>query len=142
MLLQILGQIIFAMEILITYPSDIYVDSTGLPFTYSILSFFGGGKLISYVHYPFISSDMIKDVESNVAGVHSRGILSRFALFRKLKILYYKLMLKVYQFNGNYSLFSHCNSTSTLNHIVKTWGNNLEKKIIISSMRNKIICSR
>ena len=137
MLLQILGQIIYAFEIILTSPSDLYIDSTGLPFSYSILNILGQGRVTAYVHYPFISRDMIRDIENNVAGVHSRGILSKFKLFRYFKIIYYKIILFLYQFNGKYSEFSHCNSSWTYDHIVRTWGE-ANKKLLYPPCATKL----
>jgi len=138
MLLQIIGQIIYALEIIMTYPSDIYLDSTGLPFSYSVLNLLGRGKVIAYVHYPFISSDMIRDIQNNVAGVHSRGIFSKFKIFRLLKIYYYKTILFLYQFNGKFSEFSHCNSSWTYDHMIKTWGDVETKKLLYPPCATKL----
>ena len=59
MLIQILGQFYFAMEIITKVYSDVYCDTTGLPFTYFILKYLGHAKVTTYTHYPFISRDMI-----------------------------------------------------------------------------------
>ena len=61
MIFQILGQIYFAFEIISKVYSDIYCDTTGLPFTYFILKFFGHAKITAYTHYPFISYEMINE---------------------------------------------------------------------------------
>ena len=64
MLFQIVFQMLFALEILMkTYVGEVVIDTTGLPFSYAILSAFGNiGKLSAYVHYPFISEDMVSDI--------------------------------------------------------------------------------
>jgi alpha-1,2-mannosyltransferase len=123
MLLQILGQIVFAFEIITTVYSDAIVDTTGLPFTYSILSLFGRTEVNAYVHYPFISNDMINDVKTGAQGVHSRGAFSKFKIFRGIKVYYYYLILLFYRFNGFFLKFAFCNSTWTYNHIKSIWKN-------------------
>jgi alpha-1,2-mannosyltransferase len=123
MIMQIIGQIVFAIEILTTVHSDFIIDTTGLPFTYFILRILGRVRLSSYTHYPFISSDMISDIKSGVQGVHSRGIFSKFKILRYFKIFYYYVILLFYRFNGLFLDFVFCNSTWTYNHIKQIWPN-------------------
>ena len=122
MLLQILAQIYFAIEIITKIYSDVYCDTTGLPFTYFILKYLGHAKVAAYTHYPFISKDMIYQVQNNKPGVHSRGNLNKNKFIRKIKIWYYNLILKVYKIMGNKCLsFAYVNSTWTFNHMKETW---------------------
>ena len=122
MLLQILAQIYFAIEIITKIYSDVYCDTTGLPFTYFILKYLGHSKVTAYTHYPFISKDMIYQVQNNKPGVHSRGNLNKNKFIRKIKIFYYNLILKVYKIMGNKCLsFAYVNSTWTFNHMKETW---------------------
>ena len=122
MLLQILAQIYFAIEIITKIYSDVYCDTTGLPFTYFILKYLGHAKVTAYTHYPFISKDMIYQVQNNKPGVHSRGNLNKNKFIRKIKIWYYNLILKIYKIMGNKCLsFAYVNSTWTFNHMKETW---------------------
>ena len=122
MLLQILAQIYFAIEIITKIYSDVYCDTTGLPFTYFILKYLGHAKVTAYTHYPFISKDMIYQVQNNKPGVHSRGNLNKNKFIRKIKIWYYNVILKVYKIMGNKCLsFAYVNSTWTFNHMKETW---------------------
>ena len=129
MLLQILGQIYFGLEIITKVYSDVYCDTTGLPFCYFVLKYLGHAKVSSYTHYPFISYDMIAQVESNQSGVHSQGKLSKNKYVRKVKIFYYKLILKLYELMGNKCLsFAYANSTWTFNHLNKLWKDLYQRK--------------
>ena len=122
MFLQILGQIYFAFEIITKVYSDVYCDTTGLPFCYFVLKYFGHAKVTAYTHYPFISNKMIEDVVHNKPGVHSRGILNKFQAFKKIKLYYYKFILKLYELMGNKCLsFSYVNSTWTFRHMKQLW---------------------
>ena len=122
MLLQILGQIYFSFEIITKVYSDVYCDTTGLPFCYFILKYFGHSKVTAYTHYPFISNEMKEEVENNKPGVHSHGRMNHFKLFKQIKIYYYKLILKLYEFAGNKCLsFAYVNSTWTYDHMKKIW---------------------
>ena len=122
MLLQILAQFYFAIEIITKVYSDVYCDTTGLPFTYFILRFLGHAKVTAYTHYPFISKDMMYQVQTNKPGVHSRGNLNKNKYIRKMKLLYYNLILKIYKIMGNKCLsFAYVNSTWTFNHMKEIW---------------------
>lgn len=122
MFLQILGQIYFGLEIITKVYSDVYCDTTGLPFCYFVLKYLGHAKVSAYTHYPFISYDMIDQVEKNQSGVHSQGKLSKNKYVRKIKLFYYKLILKLYEIMGNKCLsFAYANSTWTFNHLNKLW---------------------
>ena len=102
--------------------SDVYIDTTGLPFCYFVLKYFGHAKVTAYTHYPFISNKMIEDVVHNKPGVHSRGILNKFQTFKKIKLYYYKFILKLYELMGNKCLsFSYVNSTWTFRHMKQLW---------------------
>jgi alpha-1,2-mannosyltransferase len=121
MLLQIFGQIVLAFEIVSSVYSDTIIDTTGLPFTYIVLRLLGRAKVVAYVHYPFISDDMIRDIKGGVEGVHSRGLLSRFKALRYAKVFYYYLILAFYKLNGLCVDFAFTNSSWTNNHMKKIW---------------------
>jgi alpha-1,2-mannosyltransferase len=124
MFLQILAQIYFAIEIITKVYSDVYCDTTGLPFTYFILKYLGHAKVSAYTHYPFISNDMIYQVQNNISGIHSRGNLNKNKFIRKIKLYYYNLIMKMYKFMGNKCLsFAYVNSTWTFNHMKELWDN-------------------
>ncbi len=121
MFLQIFGQVVFAFEALTKVHSDVLIDTTGLPFTYWIFSLFGGSSVVAYVHYPFISDDMISDIQSGVEGVHSRGVFGKFKIFKKLKVFYYRIIMALYRWNGSFVEFQMSNSSWTYNHMKKIW---------------------
>jgi len=128
MLLQILGQIYFAFEIITKVYSDVYCDTTGLPFCYFVLKYLGHSKVTAYTHYPFISYEMIHQVQHNMPGVHSQGKMNKYQIVKKIKFYYYKFILKLYELMGNKCLsFAFVNSTWTLNHMKELWGE-LDKK--------------
>lgn len=119
--MQMIGQIVFAFEIITKVYSETIVDTTGLPFTYFVLKILGRANMVAYVHYPLISGDMISDIQNSVAGVHSRGFLSKFKIMRHFKVLYYYIILFLYKFNGFFVDLAFCNSTWTFNHMKNIW---------------------
>ena len=141
MLLQILFQILFAFEICFRVHSDTIIDTVGLPFTFSILKYLGRFKLSAYVHYPFISQDMVDDIKRGIDGVHSRGVLAKYKIYKKLKLFYYNLILRFYKINLSCLEFMFTNSTWTYTHL-KNIAPAVKNQILyppcsISTYRNK-----
>lgn len=126
MFFQIIGQIVFAFEVIFKCYSDVFVDTTGLPFTYPILRIFGHAYVTTYTHYPFISELMIEQIKMDVSGVHSRGLMKNFVIFKYVKIIYYNIILYLYSFTGRFLSYAMVNSTWTYNHMKKIWPNLLE----------------
>jgi alpha-1,2-mannosyltransferase len=72
---------------------------------------------------------MISQVEQGQGGVHSRGRLNKYPLIKYMKIFYYKLIMKLYQFMGNKCLsYAYVNSTWTLNHMKDLWNELYNRK--------------
>ena len=70
-----------------------------------------GCTVISYTHYPTISTDMLHRVESNRIMYNNKG------KYKQLKIIYYKLFAHLYGFCGYFADIIMVNSTWTYNHI-------------------------
>lgn len=125
MLLQIVGQIILAFEIVITVHSDYIIDTTGLPFTYFVLKVLGNFNLGAYIHYPFISDKMIEDVKQGNSAVHNRAKGIKSIIIKPFKLLYYQVINKLFKLNCRYLDYSFSNSTWTYSHVKENLkGNN------------------
>jgi len=123
MIIQIIGQIIFAFELLLTVYSHMVIDSTGLPFMLPVTTVFGRSYSIAYVHYPLISYDMIGQISRGESGVHSRGLFSKLKPLRYLKIVYYYVIYLTYKAVGYFVHYAFTNSSWTDNHIKQIWTN-------------------
>lgn len=49
-----------AIEAMNTLPCDIFVDTVGVGFAYPLVKVLFNPRVISYTHYPTISSDMLQ----------------------------------------------------------------------------------
>ena len=47
-------------EALTAFPCDVFVDTVGVGFAYPMIKLVFGVKVVSYTHYPTISTDMLK----------------------------------------------------------------------------------
>ena len=66
MISQIMGTIHYTYLCLNRCVPDIFFDSTGFPSSYLVVAhLIPRCRIVAYVHYPFISPDMIKKVKEN-----------------------------------------------------------------------------
>lgn len=113
---QGLASLILGIQIVISRmwlsPYTVLFDTTGLPFCYPLFKLFGM-KVIPYVHYPTISSDMMKSIQYTQYSVNS--------MIKKFKLIYYRLFGILYWILGQCTDHVLVNSTWTQDHIVNQW---------------------
>jgi len=122
MLGQIIGTNVLAANALSKYVPDYFVDTTGLAFCYALVKFLAPScKICAYVHYPFISHDMLNNVLEKRSQVNNSSRIADSPILSRVKIYYYKALLFAYGFMGNRVDFAWGNSTWTTNHIRQVW---------------------
>ncbi|KAL1117745.1 hypothetical protein AAG570_004060, partial [Ranatra chinensis] len=121
LLLQSLGSVIVGLEALCAFIPDIYVDSTGFAFTLPLFSYIGGCSTACYVHYPTITTEMLKRVSSRVVAHNNRGLVARNPILSSIKILYYKIFAWMYGMFGRFADTVMVNSSWTEEHINNIW---------------------
>ncbi|KAM3141182.1 hypothetical protein pb186bvf_006787 [Paramecium bursaria] len=122
MFFQILGQMVYSYKCLKKYQPDILFDTIGLPFSYIIFKLLlPNVKIYAYVHYPFISTDMIEQVEQKQVRYNNQENISKSTTQTKLKLYYYQILFAFYQFQGRFVDNVYVNSSWTYNHIIQTW---------------------
>ena len=118
---QSLGSMVLGLESLLRRPPHVVVDTTGYAFTYPIFRWLGGCTVVSYTHYPTVSTDMLQALGSRgAAHNNSRRIADSWALTR-LKRVYYRLFAAVYGFMGRRAHRVMVNSMWTREHIDDIW---------------------
>jgi len=93
----------------------------GYSFTYPIFKLLGGSKVVAYVHYPTISTDMLTLVSEQRFSYNNNSNISKSKLKSIAKLIYYHLFARLYGFMGSFSDLAMVNSTWTKNHIVSIW---------------------
>lgn len=115
----------------------------GYAFTLPLFKYFGGCKVGCYVHYPTISTDMLKRVKSRTLAHNNRNIVAKNPFLTWIKLTYYRIFawVKIYTrrrivtvtqvclfvFLQTYSLVGRSaetimvNSSWTENHILSLW---------------------
>ena len=122
LLMQNLMSILVAIQASYHLVPQVYIETIGFTHTLPVFKFLGS-SVITYIHYPTISSDMIKNVETSIhASFNNREIFVRSRSLRQLKLIYYKLLACCYGLAGRCADLVLVNSSWTRNHIVELWG--------------------
>ncbi|CCH59412.1 hypothetical protein TBLA_0B05860 [Henningerozyma blattae CBS 6284] len=112
---QAIGSMLLTLEAILQCPCDIWCDTMGYPFGYPIASILLKVPIVTYTHYPVISTDMFNKL--------SVSIKSPLDIKTRLKYCYWKLFMFWYQNVGSYVTIATTNSTWTSNHISQIWTN-------------------
>lgn len=117
---QSLSSIILAIEALFKLNPLVVIDTMGYPFTYWLFRLFGC-KVISYTHYPTISTDMLEKVNNNENSFNNRQFISNSRVLTNFKLIYYYFFAYLYGVMGRFANVVMVNSSWTLDHINKLW---------------------
>lgn len=120
LLAQSLASIILAIECMTKLNPVIVFDTMGYAFTYWFFRLFNC-KVVSYTHYPTISTDMLQTVTNSENAFNNQRLIARNRFLTNLKLIYYKIFAKIYGFMGRFTDMVMVNSSWTLNHINELW---------------------
>lgn len=115
---QSLGAVVVALECLLRFTPAAFVDTTGFAFSYPLARHAFGCRVVSYTHYPTISSDMLQRVRERRTAHNNR---STTAASSTLKLAYYHAFAAVYGVVGRAAHAVMVNSTWTRAHIDSLW---------------------
>lgn len=88
MLLQSLASMVVVIDGLKQFVPDIFFDTTGLAFTYPVVKVLTGSKILSYTHYPTISTDMLQRVREKRTTYNNDAFVSNSTTVSTLKLMY------------------------------------------------------
>jgi len=117
---QSLGSVYLAWEALTTFTPQFYFDTSGYAFTYPLARLFGC-NVISYTHYPTISSDMVGRVKQRSSMYNNNSRIAGSIWLSRCKILYYTIFSWLYGLVGSCAHLVMVNSSWTKSHIVNIW---------------------
>ncbi|GFQ69789.1 GDP-Man:Man(3)GlcNAc(2)-PP-Dol alpha-1,2-mannosyltransferase [Trichonephila clavata] len=121
LLMQSLGSIIVGLEALLNYVPDIYIDTMGYAWTFPIFKYLGFCRVVAYVHFPTISTDMLKNVQTRTVSVNNRKYISNSKFFSFCKLIYYQIFAFFYGLVGRRADVVMVNSSWTRDHILQLW---------------------
>lgn len=128
MLLQSLASLLMAVEALLSFVPNIFIDTMGYAFVLPVFCYMGPCPVAAYVHYPTISTDMLKKVENREECFNNSSNVSASALFSTAKLWYYRAFAQLYGMAGGCASVILTNSTWTYNHIVSLWWNSASER--------------
>jgi alpha-1,2-mannosyltransferase len=101
---------------------DVFVDTTGCAFTYLPAVLLFGCRVLAYVHYPTISTDMLQLVwERRRSAYNHQAYITASVVTTYLKLVYYLWFACLYGAVGSLATLVLVNSTWTYNHIHSLW---------------------
>lgn len=115
---QSLGSIILGLEAVCKFPPDIFIDTMGYSFTFPVFRFLACSRIGCYVHYPVISTDMLRKVQFRQASHNNKAYVARNPFLTWMKLTYYRLFSQMYKWVSRCSETIMVNSSWTENHIV------------------------
>lgn len=90
MLGQSLGSMVLGMEAAIKYPPDVFIDTMGYAFTFPIFKYLASSSVAAYVHYPTISTDMLRRVRARTKAHNNNKFVASNPFLTSIKLFYYK----------------------------------------------------
>jgi alpha-1,2-mannosyltransferase len=119
--MESLGTMVLAYKALETRMPHVFIDTTGCAFTYFVASILGGCQVGAYVHYPTISTDMLRLVWARRPTYNNDSQVAKSLLMTYIKLVYYLLFAVSYGMVGSLANLVMVNSTWTFGHISSIW---------------------
>lgn len=101
---QAIGSALLTYEALSHLVPDVWVDTMGYSFGYPVVDWLASIPICAYVHFPFVSSDMLASLKTG-----------------SLKWIYWRIMMVLYAWTGSYAAVVAANSSWTQSHIQRLW---------------------
>ena len=115
------GTVRLAWAALKLHTPHVYIDTTGCAFTFLVAKVLASCKVGAYVHYPTISTDMLKLVWTR-RPMHNNDVQVASSLIKTyMKLIYYAIFAFCYGAVGSLSDLVMVNSSWTLGHIQFLW---------------------
>ncbi|GJQ12314.1 hypothetical protein GpartN1_g4105.t1 [Galdieria partita] len=118
---QAIGSMFVAIEALLRYTPNCFIDTTGFPASMCIARFCFGCYVVCYVHYPTISSDMLQVVKQRQIKYNNRTFIAKSYLATQCKLFYYRALMFLYFLTGKCADVVMVNSSWTKQHISVMW---------------------
>jgi alpha-1,2-mannosyltransferase len=99
---------------------QVWIDTTGWALPYPLV-WLAGARIVTYVHYPTISTDMFARVQRRDSSYNNPEAISLSTPRTLAKLLYYRAFACLYGFVGMFPDVVMVNSSWTHGHILCLW---------------------
>ena len=114
------GAALLGLEALWRLQPEVLVDTAGLTFALPLARLLGS-RTAAYVHYPIVSTDMLRRVRDGVAMYNNPGSVAGSRWRTAAKVLYYRAFAVAYGLAGACVGVAMVNSSWTLGHVSELW---------------------
>ncbi|PWN54360.1 EBP-domain-containing protein [Violaceomyces palustris] len=115
---QSFGSMVMAAEAMGEMIPDVFIDTMGYAFAFPVVRHFAPNIPIgAYIHYPTISTDMLRRVEKRESGHTNDSKVAKSAFRSKAKLFYYRIFAWVYSWALLRADKLTANGSWTKNHI-------------------------
>ena len=97
-----MGSVLLAREALLKLVPAVFIDTSGYAFAYP-LARAAGCHVGCYVHYPWVSTDMLARVVARVGTYNNASDVAASSWRTRAKVVYYRLLAAAYGYAGRSS---------------------------------------
>lgn len=120
LLLQALGAMGLGWRAFWMQPVDVFIDTANLTFALTLPKIFGA-KTGSYVHYPTLSTDMLRVVRTRKVQFNNSTAIASSTTLSYIKLIYYHAFAYLYALTALCCDIPMANSSWTRNHLESLW---------------------
>ena len=128
MLFQSLASIVVNLECLCRLCPDIYIDTMGVPYAYPLVKHVAGCRVMAYVHYPIISSDMLNKVRQQRPSYNNVSHIATSVTVSSVKLFYYRMLSALFSWTGYSVDLAFVNSSWTEGHMRHMWSGSVQAR--------------
>uniref|UniRef100_A0A914HQR7 GDP-Man:Man(3)GlcNAc(2)-PP-Dol alpha-1,2-mannosyltransferase n=1 Tax=Globodera rostochiensis TaxID=31243 RepID=A0A914HQR7_GLORO len=118
---QMFAGFALGVEALCRHCPEWFVDTTGCPLTLPLFRWIASAKTMCYVHYPLITTEMVKMVDSRAVSYNNSSEIASSAILTNAKLFYYRFISLLYRACGHSSQMTMANGSWTAAHIANLW---------------------
>lgn len=146
MLGQSFGGAVLAKEACEELIPDIFIDTMGYAFSFPVVRLFTQGRIRNvrigaYVHYPTISTDMLRRVASRQAGHTNDSRVAASWWKSRVKLTYYRLFARLYTWALRRADVLVVNGSWTANHINNLLGSKEAAQVVYPPCDVSTLCA-
>uniref|UniRef100_A0A914XWJ0 GDP-Man:Man(3)GlcNAc(2)-PP-Dol alpha-1,2-mannosyltransferase n=1 Tax=Panagrolaimus superbus TaxID=310955 RepID=A0A914XWJ0_9BILA len=121
LILQSIAEIVVGFEAMYKFLPEVFIDTTGCPFTLPVFAWLGGCNVACYVHYPTITAQMFGRVSEGKAMYNNADFIAKNKYLTFAKLWYYRIFAYLYRFCGFAAEVIMTNGSWTTEHIKMLW---------------------